>query len=72
MIFINSSADLKPLVLFIYLLQVENEYNHVQLAYKEKGDSYVKWAANLVTGLNLDIPWVMCKQNDAPDPVVSL
>ncbi|XP_028765659.1 beta-galactosidase 13-like [Neltuma alba] len=55
----------------IIMGQIENEYNHVQRAFREKGDSYVQWAAKLAVGLNLGIPWVMCKQTDAPDPVIN-
>ncbi|EOA19142.1 hypothetical protein CARUB_v10007813mg, partial [Capsella rubella] len=55
----------------IVLGQIENEYNAVQLAYKENGERYIKWAANLVESMNLGIPWVMCKQNDAPGNVIN-
>ncbi|KFK30461.1 hypothetical protein AALP_AA7G264100 [Arabis alpina] len=55
----------------IILGQIENEYNAVQLAYKENGERYIKWAADLVESLNLGIPWVMCKQNDAPGNVIN-
>ena len=55
----------------IILAQIENEYNHIQLAYEEKGDSYVQWAANMAVALDIGVPWIMCKQKDAPDPVVS-
>lgn len=52
-------------------MQIENEYSAVQRAYKESGLKYIKWASKLVHSMNLGIPWVMCKQNDAPDPLVS-
>ncbi|KAI4297762.1 hypothetical protein L6164_037630 [Bauhinia variegata] len=55
----------------IILSQIENEYNHVQLAYRHKGDSYVQWAANMAVALNTGVPWIMCKQKDAPDPVIN-
>jgi len=55
----------------IILAQIENEYNHIQLAYEEKGDNYVQWAANMAVALDIGVPWIMCKQKDAPDPVVS-
>ncbi|CAJ1973023.1 unnamed protein product [Sphenostylis stenocarpa] len=55
----------------IILAQIENEYNHIQLAYEEKGDSYVQWAANLAVAFDVGVPWVMCKQRDAPDPVIN-
>lgn len=35
------------------------------------GKSYTKWAAQMAVGLDTGVPWVMCKQEDAPDPVVS-
>ena len=35
------------------------------------GSAYVKWAASMAVGLGTGVPWVMCKENDAPDPVVS-
>lgn len=51
--------------------QIENEYNNVALAYKEEGTKYVQWAAKMAVGLETGVPWVMCKQTDAPDPVAS-
>ncbi|CAI9275733.1 unnamed protein product [Lactuca saligna] len=55
----------------IILAQIENEYNHVQESYREKGIQYVKWAADMATGLYPDVPWIMCKQKDAPPNVIS-
>ncbi|KAJ7978616.1 Beta-galactosidase [Quillaja saponaria] len=55
----------------VILAQIENEYNHVQLAYRHKGDSYVQWAAKLALSTNAGVPWIMCKQKDAPDPVIN-
>ncbi|KAL0356581.1 UNVERIFIED_CONTAM: Beta-galactosidase 13 [Sesamum calycinum] len=49
--------------------QIENEYNNVQEAYRESGHKYVKWAAELAVNLHSGIPWLMCKQRDAPDTV---
>lgn len=37
----------------------------------ENGPPYVRWAAQMAVGLQTGVPWVMCKQDDAPDPVVS-
>ncbi|KAK1354074.1 hypothetical protein POM88_047330 [Heracleum sosnowskyi] len=31
--------------------------------------SYTKWAAQMVVGLDTGVPWIMCKQDDAPDPI---
>lgn len=53
------------------LVQIENEYGNIEAAFKEKGPSYVRWAAKMAVELQTGVPWVMCKQSDAPDPVVS-
>lgn len=50
--------------------QIENEYGMVARAFKQEGKSYVKWAAKLAVELDTGVPWVMCKQDDAPDPLV--
>ncbi|XP_010530895.1 PREDICTED: beta-galactosidase 11-like [Tarenaya hassleriana] len=55
----------------IILGQIENEYSAVQRAYKDDGLKYINWASDLVHSMNLGIPWVMCKQNDAPDPIIN-
>ncbi|GER50249.1 beta-galactosidase [Striga asiatica] len=55
----------------IIMAQIENEYNNVQLAYREAGQNYVKWAADMAVGLHNGVPWVMCKQKDAPQTVIS-
>ncbi|AES89386.1 beta-galactosidase-like protein [Medicago truncatula] len=55
----------------IILAQIENEYNHIQLAYEADGDNYVQWAAKMAVSLYNGVPWVMCKQKDAPDPVIN-
>ncbi|KAH0994172.1 hypothetical protein GBA52_005655 [Prunus armeniaca] len=55
----------------IVLAQIENEYNMVQLAYRELGSSYMRWAAAMAVQQNIGVPWIMCKQKDAPDPVIN-
>ncbi|CAI0556757.1 unnamed protein product [Linum tenue] len=55
----------------IILAQVENEYGNVEEAYGEEGKSYLRWIAELVVGLNTGVPWVMCKQDDAPEPLIN-
>ncbi|CAN0892302.1 Beta-galactosidase 16 [Linum grandiflorum] len=52
-------------------IQVENEYQTVESAFGEKGPSYVRWAAGMAVQLQTGVPWVMCKQDDAPDPVIN-
>lgn len=55
----------------IILSQVENEYGDVESAYGTGGQQYVKWAAETAVSLNTTVPWVMCMQSDAPDPIIN-
>ncbi|KAL2475471.1 Beta-galactosidase 8 [Abeliophyllum distichum] len=55
----------------IILSQVENEYGNVESAYGVGGELYVKWAAETAVQLNTTVPWVMCAQEDAPDPIIN-
>ncbi|KAJ0018838.1 hypothetical protein Pint_10715 [Pistacia integerrima] len=55
----------------IILAQVENEYGNVEWAYGVGGELYVKWAAETAVSLNTSVPWVMCSQGDAPDPIIN-
>lgn len=55
----------------IILSQIENEYGNIQKAFGTAGSQYVEWAAKMAVGLNTGVPWVMCKQPDAPDPVIN-
>lgn len=36
------------------------------------GRAYTEWAARMAVDLGTGVPWVMCKQDDAPDPIVSV
>ena len=36
------------------------------------GQNYVNWAAKMAVEMGTGVPWVMCKEDDAPDPVVSI
>ena len=42
----------------------------VEYGLGEPGKAYAKWSAEMALGLGTQVPWVMCKQDDAPDPVV--
>ncbi|KAL0683656.1 hypothetical protein Bca4012_050504 [Brassica carinata] len=48
----------------------DNEPFKLEL-FKQEGKSYVKWAAKLDVELDTGVPWVMCKQDDAPDPLIN-
>ncbi|PKI49065.1 hypothetical protein CRG98_030517 [Punica granatum] len=55
----------------IILSQIENEYGPVEWNLGAPGKAYTKWAASMAVGLDTGVPWVMCKQDDAPDPVIN-
>lgn len=38
--------------------------------YKEAGKSYINWCAQMATSQNIGVPWIMCQQSDAPQPMV--
>ncbi|PNX62553.1 beta-galactosidase 3-like protein [Trifolium pratense] len=50
---------------------IENEYGPQGRALGASGHAYSNWAAKMAVGLGTGVPWVMCKEDDAPDPVVS-
>ncbi|CAK9153430.1 unnamed protein product [Ilex paraguariensis] len=54
----------------IILAQVENEYGFYETAYGEGGKRYALWAARMALSQNIGVPWIMCEQFDAPDPVI--
>ncbi|ESR37839.1 Beta-galactosidase 8 [Citrus sinensis] len=55
----------------IILSQIENEYGNIDSAYGAAGKSYIKWAAGMALSLDTGVPWVMCQQSDAPDPIIN-
>lgn len=54
----------------IIMCQIENEYGNIESSYGQKGKDYVKWAADMAVGLGAGVPWVMCKQVDAPEFII--
>ncbi|KAL0432087.1 UNVERIFIED_CONTAM: Beta-galactosidase 3 [Sesamum radiatum] len=50
-------------------LWIENEYGPQAKALGAPGHQYATWAANMAVGMDTGVPWVMCKEEDAPDPV---
>ncbi|KAI3969246.1 hypothetical protein MKX01_013505 [Papaver californicum] len=55
----------------IILAQVGNEYGGgLERDYEAGGKSYVMWAAKMAVSQNIGVPWIMCWQYDAPDPVI--
>ncbi|WJX15726.1 Beta-galactosidase 5 [Trifolium repens] len=55
----------------IILSQIENEYGPQGRALGASGHAYSNWAAKMAFGLGTGVPWVMCKEDDAPDPVIN-
>ncbi|XP_042042669.1 beta-galactosidase 3-like [Salvia splendens] len=55
----------------IILSQIENEYGSETKNFGAAGHSYMSWAAKMAVDLDTGVPWVMCKEDDAPDPVIN-
>ncbi|KAJ8751435.1 hypothetical protein K2173_016643 [Erythroxylum novogranatense] len=55
----------------IILSQIENEYGNIDSAYGPAAKTYINWAARMATSLHTGVPWVMCQQADAPDPIIN-
>ncbi|KAI3450543.1 hypothetical protein Pfo_007208 [Paulownia fortunei] len=55
----------------IILSQIENEYGNIEWEYGASANTYIDWAAQMATSTNTGVPWVMCQQNDAPDPMIN-
>ncbi|KAJ6799813.1 beta-galactosidase 5-like isoform X1 [Iris pallida] len=53
------------------LHMIENEYGAMSKEFGAPGHAYVDWAAKMAVGLDTGVPWVMCKEDDAPDPVIN-
>ncbi|GKV41631.1 hypothetical protein SLEP1_g49137 [Rubroshorea leprosula] len=53
------------------IFEIENEYGDVMKAYGDEGKRYLNWCAKLVNDLHIGIPWIMCKQNDSPWPIIN-
>ncbi|GFP93194.1 beta-galactosidase [Phtheirospermum japonicum] len=54
----------------IIMSQIENEYGPVEWEIGAPGKAYSAWAAKMAVGLNTGVPWIMCKQETAPDPMI--
>ncbi|KAL4010188.1 hypothetical protein IC575_030493 [Cucumis melo] len=55
----------------IILSQAKNEYGDIERVYGEGGKPYAMWAAQMAVSQNIGVPWIMCQQYDAPDPVIN-
>ncbi|XP_057443575.1 beta-galactosidase 15-like [Lotus japonicus] len=55
----------------IILAQIENEYGDIMWKYGDAGKAYVKWCAQMALAQNIGVPWIMCQQRDAPQPIIN-
>ncbi|KAF2283348.1 hypothetical protein GH714_002464 [Hevea brasiliensis] len=55
----------------IILSQIENEYGNIDSAFGPAAKTYINWAAKMAVSLDTGVPWVMCQQPDAPDPIIN-
>ncbi|KDP33944.1 hypothetical protein JCGZ_07515 [Jatropha curcas] len=55
----------------IILAQIENEYGNIMSAYGAGGKAYINWCANMANSLDIGVPWIMCQQDDAPQPMIN-
>ncbi|KAK9697359.1 hypothetical protein RND81_08G032500 [Saponaria officinalis] len=55
----------------IILAQIENEYGNVMEPYGDAGKAYIDWCANMAVSQNIGVPWIMCQQSDAPQPMIN-
>ncbi|KAF2543627.1 hypothetical protein F2Q68_00028765 [Brassica cretica] len=50
---------------------IENEYGRQGQLLGAEGHNYMTWAAKMAIATETGVPWVMCKEDDAPDPVIN-
>ncbi|KAK1366901.1 Beta-galactosidase [Heracleum sosnowskyi] len=55
----------------IIMSQIENEYGPMEYELGAPAVAYTNWTAQMAVGLDTGVPWVMCKQDDAPDPIIN-
>ncbi|AES88600.1 putative glycosidase [Medicago truncatula] len=55
----------------IILSQIENEYGNIDTHDARAAKSYIDWAASMATSLDTGVPWIMCQQANAPDPIIN-
>lgn len=55
----------------IIMAQIENEYGDIESQFGDGGKRYVQWAADMALSLDTRVPWIMCKQEDAPANIIN-
>jgi len=70
MLFTTGDMQINLHLKWYFVAQIENEYGPEGKKFGAAGQAYINWAAKMAIGLGTGVPWVMCKEEDAPDPVV--
>jgi hypothetical protein len=70
MLFTTGDMQINLHLKWYFVAQIENEYGPEGKEFGAAGQAYINWAAKMAIGLGTGVPWVMCKEEDAPDPVV--
>ncbi|CAD5194786.1 unnamed protein product [Musa acuminata subsp. malaccensis] len=55
----------------VIITQIENEYGNFIKKYGDSGKKYIQWCADMAKSLNVNVPWIMCQQADAPSPMIN-
>ncbi|KAI3996224.1 hypothetical protein MKX01_026692 [Papaver californicum] len=53
------------------LFAIENEYGNVISSYGDAGKSYINWCSTMAESLDIGVPWIMCQESDAPEPMIN-
>ncbi|KAL2229090.1 beta-galactosidase [Sesamum indicum] len=54
----------------IIMAQIENEYGPVEWEIGAPGVAYTAWFTKMAVALDIGVPWIMCKQETAPAPMI--
>ncbi|KAL3532020.1 hypothetical protein ACH5RR_005541 [Cinchona calisaya] len=54
----------------IILAQIENEFGDVANKFGNDAKPYLNWNVKFAESLNIGVPWIMCQQADAPEPII--
>ncbi|KAI8017315.1 Beta-galactosidase 15 [Camellia lanceoleosa] len=68
---IADCLDLLDLSAADSVFMIENEYGNVISSYGYAGKAYWDWCANMAISQNIGVPWIMCQESDAPEPMIN-
>ncbi|TXG66844.1 hypothetical protein EZV62_008119 [Acer yangbiense] len=64
----------RPFIFFVdfVILRLKMiEYGNIDSVYGPAAKTYINWAATMALSLDTGVPWVMCQQADALDPIIN-